>query len=189
MRRGLLTAAALAALAASIPLALAGRAALAGGGGRGSTLQTIAAAYRGATAAPAQSPADLPLRLARLSTRIPSARDRAQADVLVGAVLALPAGNGSVGFDAVRQLGGGRLLDQAAGAFRSAAQLDDTNEAAKYDLELLLKTQAQAQRSQQRRRARAPRSAPRSRQRERQKRARGSREQHAAGTSAPGSGY
>jgi hypothetical protein len=189
VRRALLSATALVALAASIPLALAGRAALAGSDG-GSTLQTIASAYRNASAAPAQSPADLPLRLAGLSSRIASARDRAQADVLVGAVLALPAGNGSVGFDRMRQLGGGRLLDQAAGAFRSAIQLDGTNEAAKYDLELLLKSQAGAQRARERRRARAAhRAADSSRRRRREKRARGSREQHAAGTSAPGSGY
>ena len=110
--------------------------------------------------------------------------------MVVGATFALPAGNGSVGFDAVRQLGGSRLLDQAAGEFRAAALLDDTNEAAKYDLELLLKSQARTERTQSRRRHRSDRrSARKTSQRRAQKRERGSREEHAAGTSAAGSGY
>jgi hypothetical protein len=184
----LLTAAGLAALAASIPLALVGRSALSPSLG-GSTLQTVAAAYGKASASPVQAPSDLPLRLAKLSDRIRSARERAQAEVVIGATFALPAGNGSVGFDTVRQLGGGRLLDQAAGEFRAAALLDDTNEAAKYDLELLLKTQAKAQASQRQRKRSDRRPGQKSRQRTHAKHARGSREEHAAGTSAPGSGY
>ena len=189
MKRALLTAAGLVALAASIPLAFAGRSALAPSVHH-STLDDVAAAYRRAAAAPAESPSDLPLRLARISAGIESRRERSQADVLVGATLALPAGNGSVGFDAVRQLGGGRLLDQAAGEFRAAALLDDTNEAAKYDLELVLKSQARAEQSRQRRREQPGRRAgSRSVQRKAVRRPRGSREQHAAGTSAPGSGY
>jgi hypothetical protein len=187
VRRSLLTIAGLAALVASIPIVLAGRSALTPSV-RGSTLDTVAAAYGKASAAPAQTPADLPLQLARLSGGIRSPRQRAQADVLVGATFALPAGNGSVGFDVVRQLGGGRLLDQAAGAFRAAALLDDGNEAAKFDLELLLKAQSASKTTQQRRSDRS-RSKARQQERSRRKRPRGSREQHAAGTSPGGSGY
>ncbi|HSC51547.1 MAG TPA: hypothetical protein VLD16_14895 [Gaiellaceae bacterium] len=189
MKRLLLTAAGLAALAASIPLVLAGRSALTPSAG-GSPLDTVASAYATAAAAPAQAPADLPLRLARLSGGIRSPRERAQADVLVGATFALPAGNGSVGFDVVRRLGGGRLLDQAAGAFRSAALLDAGNEAAKYDLELLLKAQTATPAGQRRRSGRSSNpTSQRQQQRSLRKPARGSREEHAAGTSSPGSGY
>lgn len=188
MRRALLTAAGLAALAASIPLALAGRTAL-HPSLKTSPLQPVAAAYAEASASPAQAPSDLPLRLARLSAGIRSAHERAQAEVVVGAALALPAGNGSVGFDAVRQVGGGRLLDQAAGEFRAAALLDDTNEAAKYDLELLLKSLPKPQAAQRQQRRSRQRSGQKVERRRRVKHARGSREQHAAGTSAPGSGY
>jgi hypothetical protein len=82
-----------------------------------------------------------PLRLATLARNVRPRSERAQAHLMVGAVFALPAGDGSMTFGRMRQMGGGRLLTQATEEFRAAALLDDGNEAAKYDLELVLKSQ------------------------------------------------
>ena len=220
MRRHLLTAAAgLTALAAAILLALLGRAVLATPAAVEHTGRTGAApteraaarllaadraerpfaifrAYRRAAAAPAIAlSSNTPLRLAALAKRLGTARERSQAHVIVGATFALPAGNGSIGFDAVREAGGGRLLDQALGEFLAAARLDDRNEAAKYDLELLLKAEARkraASRRQTSSRHRTGEQKHRGRRperRRRQTRARVPREQRAAGSSGAGGGY
>jgi hypothetical protein len=82
-----------------------------------------------------------PVRLAALARGIRSASERAQAHVMVGAVFALPAGNGSMSFARMRLIGGSRLLAQAVQEFRRAVSLDDRNEAAKYDLELVLSSE------------------------------------------------
>jgi hypothetical protein len=63
---------------------------------------------------------------------------------MVAAVFALPAGTGSIGFDRMRAIGLGRLLEQSAAELREAAVIDDRNEAAKFDLELLLKSPARS---------------------------------------------
>lgn len=112
-------------------------------------LARIAQAYRHAAASPAVSDtASTALRLAQLARRVSSPVERSQAHVMVGAVFALPAGNGGIGFDAVRRLGGGAALEQSAQEFRAAIVSDDRNEAAKYDLELLLKDEARSRAAQ-----------------------------------------
>lgn len=112
-------------------------------------LAQIARTYSRAAASPAVSDTtSTALRLAELARRVSSPVERSQAHVMVGAVFALPAGNGAIGFDAVRRLGGGAALSQAAQEFRAAIRSDDRNEAAKYDLELLLKDAARSRATQ-----------------------------------------
>jgi hypothetical protein len=216
----LVAAAGAVALALSIPLALLGRAVLAtevtrldagsldNGVRQNRTLAERAAAsllaadraerfaavvraYRRAAAAPAIGAASMaPVRLAQLARRVDNADERAQAHVMTGAVFALPAGNGTVSFDLVRQLGGARLLEEAAAEFRAAARIDDQNEAAKYDLELLLKKDAIARRSAGNGRPAGQR--PNARQTRQQRRNASTRrrvEEHSAGIYSTGSGY
>ena len=83
-----------------------------------------------------------PLRLAGLARQVGPRSERSQAHVMVGAAFALVAGNGSMSFERIRDLGRVRLLGQAIGEFREAALVDERNEAAKYDLELVLKERA-----------------------------------------------
>lgn len=161
---------------------------------RAERLYAIARAYRRAAASPATSATTLtPVQLADQTRRLGSPLERAQAHVLVGAVLALPAGNGSISFDAVRQLGGGRLLDQAAEEFRAAAILDDGNAAAKYDLELLLKRAAMtraSRRNDSRQRSTKQQGKQRQRsRRHRRKSTRASLKRHAGAIYSNGSGY
>src|SRR5262249_23366072 len=79
--------------------------------------------------------------VAALARGIRSASERSQAHVMVGALFSLPAGDGSITFARMRLLGGNRLLTQATEEFRRAVVLDDRNEAAKFDLELVLSSQ------------------------------------------------
>jgi hypothetical protein len=131
-----------------------------------------------------------PVRLAQLARRLGNADERSQAHVMVGAVFALPAGNGTVSFDLVRQLGGARLLEQAAAEFRAAARIDDENEAAKYDLELLLKRDAIMRRSAGSGRPEGQRpNARQARQQRRNARTRRRVEEHSAGIYSTGRGY
>jgi hypothetical protein len=110
---------------------------------RAEAFARIVAAYREATANPvlAVEPVN-PVRLSKLIAALHSDDERAQAHVMVGAIFARPAGNGSVGVDAARRAGLGLLIDQAVEEFRAAVRVDEDNENAKYDLELLLKQQA-----------------------------------------------
>jgi hypothetical protein len=173
VRRSLLSAAAgIAALCLAIPLALLGRAVLAAppradvvrpggvradrsvfdraadgllGIGGDEPFFALVREYRHAIAAPATLGASsAPLRLARLAGKVNPRGERSQAHVMVGALFSLPAGDGSMTFGRMRQFGGGRLIDQAVAEFREAAMLDDGNEAAKYDLELVLASQNSA---------------------------------------------
>ena len=118
------------------------------GAGSPGRLSQIALAYRRAAAAPALSDTSATaLRLAELARHVSSPAARSQAHVIAGAAFVLPAGTGGLGFDAVRRLGGGASLEQAAQEFRAAIAADGRNEAAKYDLELLLKSEARSQRA------------------------------------------
>ena len=98
--------------------------------------------YRRTTAASGSfADSATPVRLATLARSVRPRSERVQAHLMVGTVFSMPAGNGSMSFGRMRQMGGGRLLTQAVEEFREAALLDDRNEAAKYDLELVLKSQ------------------------------------------------
>jgi hypothetical protein len=173
MRRPLLAVAAgVALLGLSIPLALLGRAALAtpdrveaartpgavegslspfdraagwlvGAPGTDPFFQLVRE-YRRANDSASSADASAPVRLATLARRVGPRSEQAQAHLMVGALFALPAGDGSMSFGRLRQMGGGRLLEQAVQEFREAALLDDRNEAAKYDLELVLASQTSA---------------------------------------------
>jgi hypothetical protein len=174
MRRPLLAfAAGAAAIALAVPLVLLGRAVLATPDRAGSTgafdraanwllgvrnddaFFELVRAYRRADSKSTVDSAT-PVRLATLARRIGPRTERAQAHLMVGAIFALPAGNGSVSFGRMRQFGGGPLLDQAAQEFREAAMLDERNEAAKYDLELVLRSQTPAFQALSKRRLSAP---------------------------------
>jgi hypothetical protein len=158
---------------------------------RSDRFAAVVQAYRRAEATPAVGAASMaPVRLAQLARRLGNADERSQAHVMVGAVFALPAGNGTVGFDLLRQLGGARLLEQAAAEFRAAARIDDQNEAAKYDLELLLKRDAIKRRSAANSRPAGQR--PNARQARQQRRNASTRrrvEEHSAGIYSTGRGY
>jgi hypothetical protein len=165
------------------------------GDDRPEDLLAIARAYRHAAALPAFATGSLtPVRLGQMTESLDSAQERAQAHVYVGAILGLPAGSGGMSFDALRRLGAGRLLDQAAAEFRTAASLDDRDEAAKYDLELLLKSEAPSRTS---RRAKSGHSSStkkqtakrRLRKRRRSKSSRTRRRERTAGIYGTGSGY
>jgi hypothetical protein len=97
-----------------------------------------------------------PVKLATLARRIAPRTERVQAHLMIGAIFALPAGNGSMSFGRMRQFGGGPQLDQATEEFREAAMLDERNEAAKYDLELILRSQTPAFQALSKRRLSAP---------------------------------
>jgi hypothetical protein len=108
-------------------------------------LFVLAREYRHAASAPNPlTDSATPVRLATLARQVAPRTERSQAHVMVGAAFALPSGNGSISFERMRELGGARLLGQAVGEFREAAIIDDRNEAAKYNLELVLKSQAGA---------------------------------------------
>jgi hypothetical protein len=150
-------------------------------------------AYRQATAQPALAMSAVkPVRLARLIPRLPSARERAQAHLMVGAIFALPAGNGTVSFDLIRQAGNGVLLRQAAQEFRAAVLADDRSEDAKYDLELLLKPQAESRPAERRpgdgKADKRVKGKP-SRRKTRDRASHSNLEQHHAGIYSTGSGY
>lgn len=148
------------ALGLSIPLALLGRAVLAApdraaGGGvfdrvtdsmlgirRDTAFEQVVHAYRRARAMSDAAPeAGAPVHLSSLARRVTPRLERAQTHVMIGALFSLPAGDGSITFGRLRQMEGGRVLSQAAAEFRQAVSLDGSNEAAKYDLELVLASQ------------------------------------------------
>jgi hypothetical protein len=171
MRRPLIAAVAgVAALGLSIPLALLGRAVLAapdrvevarspggvqegasgfdhaadwllGVGGADPFFQLVREYRQAISHSGSFAGAGTPVRLATLARTVKPRSEQAQAHLMVGTVFALPAGNGSISFGRMRQFGGARLLAQAEEEFRAAALLDDRNEAAKYDLELVLASQ------------------------------------------------
>lgn len=114
-------------------------------------LAQIARTYRRAADSPAVvDTSATALRLAELARHVGSPAGRSRAEVIAGAAFALPAGTGGLGFDAVRRLGGASSLEQAAQEFRAAIAADAGNEAAKYDLELLLKAEARSRAAQHR---------------------------------------
>lgn len=163
---------------------------------RAQALVKIVDTYRRLTRVPiVAGDAEHPLQLARMIPSLRTERERAQAHMLVGAIFALPAGKGTVSFDLLRRVGAGRLLDEAAAEFRAATRIDDRNEKAKYDLELLLKGEAQARQKAQAARDRSAKAAKQRKEAERKRRrthrrkARPAREEHAAGIYASGSGY
>lgn len=161
---------------------------------RAQRLFAVARVYRHAAAVPAVAMASItPVQLAQMTRRLRSADERAQAHVMVGAIFALPAGNGTISFDLVRQLGGGRLLEQATEEFRIAAATDEHDEAAKYDLELLLKRAAIAQASHRQRAgkrgSKQQTESQQSRRRRRGRHARATLEEHNGGIYRNGTGY
>jgi hypothetical protein len=152
----------------------------------------VAREYQNATSDPAAPVAEgTPVRLAALARTIGPASERSQAHVMVGAIFSLPAGDGSMSFARMRLIGGNRLLAQAVAELRRAVDLDDRNEAAKYDLELVLSSQTPEFAALSKRRLSAP-NRPNTRSQHQGQDARHSRTRRRlkqGGSFSPGSGY
>ena len=222
MRRSVLTGAAgIAVLAASITLALLGRAVLATPGSidrgapgwpargqvethrrsladraassllaadRADTFTRIVGIYRDAISlsAAAGDPKDS-VEISQLLPRLRAPKERAQALVMAGTLLAYSAGSGfGVILPRKLQVPTATLLAQALEDFRTAVRTDPGNEEAKYDVELLLRQrEAQAPpRPQGNKRKKTP-----STQDKRKKKAAANGQEHHAGVYATGSGY
>jgi hypothetical protein len=152
----------------------------------------VVRAYEKATADPTAPVASgTPVRLAALARGIGPASERSQAHVMVGAVFSLPAGNGSMPFSRMRLIGGGRLLTQATEEFRRAVLLNGRNEAAKYDLELVLSSQTPEFTALSKRRLAAPNqpTKPSRHQGQGAKHPRTRRQLRQGGSAGQGSGY
>lgn len=222
MRRSVLTGAAgIAVLAASIALALLGRAVLATPGAidrgapgwpargqvetqrrsladraaasllaadRADTFTKIVGVYRDAIAlsAAAGDPKDA-VEISQLLPRLRAPKERGQALVMAGTLLAYSAGSGfGVILPRKLQVPTATLLAQALENFRAAVRADPGNEEAKYDVELLLRQrEAQAPpRPQGNKRKKTP-----STQDKRKKKTAANGQEHHAGVYATGSGY
>lgn len=128
-----------------------------------------------------------PVRISRLIPKLRSPEERAQALAMAGTLLAYSAGAGfGVILPRRNQAPTATVLDQAREDFRAAVNSDSGNEAAKYDLELLLRQQkAQApQRPSAHKRKKTPTT-----QNKRKKTARTNGQEHHAGIYQTGSGY
>ena len=156
-------------------------------------LFTLAREYRHVAATPIVTMnAAAPVQLARLARQVGPTTERSQAHLMVGAVFALPAGNGSMTFSRLQELGGGRLLAQAVGEVHEAALLDENNEAATYDLELMLKSQAASAARQKHERETTKTNRPNSRRKNQgqgQKHPPTRRKLREGGAGGTGSGY
>lgn len=155
---------------------------------RADAFDEIVAIYRDAVALPAAAGDPRgPVGISRLIPRLRSPSEQAQALVMAGTLLAYSAG---AGFGAVlparEQAPTATVLAQAREDFRAAIRSDPGNEAAKYDLEFLLRQQA-AQ-SEQKTPARKRKKAPATQDR-RKKTARANGQELHAGIYATGSGY
>jgi hypothetical protein len=116
------------------------------------TLFRAATISRGQALVPLLAPVDAEAAIARLTPRLRSDTERAQAQVMVGVLLALTAGNGDGTLSNGQGTGGNLLLSQALHDFQDAVRSDESNEEAKVDLEVVLQ---QAAKSRQRGRSRA----------------------------------
>jgi hypothetical protein len=120
---------------------------------RSSALAQILTAFRAATVphgrslAPQTQPVDAEAEIAKLVPRLHDRGERAQAEVVLGILLAAAAGNGNGTLESGQGTGGNLLLAQALHHFQEAVRFDPTNEDAKYDLELLLQEAARTPKS------------------------------------------
>jgi hypothetical protein len=81
------------------------------------------------------------LRIAGLLAGLRDQRERSQAATMLGTLIMLYSANG-------RATGGAQLVQQAVADFQDAIRSDPRNDAAKYDLELLLRLHAASERQQ-----------------------------------------
>jgi hypothetical protein len=96
--------------------------------------------YRAATALPVAAGQPVgPIRIAHLIPKLHAEEERSQALVMAATLLAMAAGDGLGVAEIGHDTGSRALLQQALGGFRAAVRSDDRNEAAKFDLELLLR--------------------------------------------------
>lgn len=149
----------------------------------------IVAIYRNAIAlqAAAGDPRG-PVRITRLIPKLHSPQERAQALTMAGTLLAYSAGAGfGVILPRSDQAATASVLGEALQDFRAAVAADPANEAAKYDLELLLRQQrAQAPPP---RHAQKRRPKPQAQQDRRRQPRPGNTAEHHAGIYESGSGY
>jgi hypothetical protein len=128
-----------------------------------------------------------PIRISRLIEKLHSPAERAQALTMAGTLLAYSAGAGfGVVLPRSDQAPTATVLTQALEDFRAAVRSDPSNEAAKYDLELLLRQHQQQ--SPSRPPARKRKKQPTA-QDNRRKKAPANGQEHHAGIYATGSGY
>jgi hypothetical protein len=115
---------------------------------RSSDYRRVVSLFRGATIAPhhqvlpSLAPVDAEAAIAKLAPKLRSRQERSQAQVMLGILLALAAGNGDGTLGAGQGTGGNLLLDQARHEFQDAVRTDPANEDAKLNLELLLQDAA-----------------------------------------------
>ncbi len=156
---------------------------------RADAFDEIVGVYRGAVAlqAAAGDPKG-PVAISKLIPQLRSHAERAQALVMAGTLLAYSAGSG---FGAVlparEQAPTATVLAQAREDFRDAVRSDPGNEAAKYDLEFLLRQQ-QAQ-SKPKPSAKKRKKTPTTQDQRKKKTAAANGQEHHAGIYATGSGY
>lgn len=155
---------------------------------RADAFREVVRIYRAAMALPAAAGDPRgPVAISRLLPKLRSRGERAQALTMAGTLLAYSAG---AGFGALlpssAQAATATVLAQAREDFRAAIRDDPGNEAAKYDLELLLRQQrAQSpQRPNDRKRKK-----PSTTQDNRRKKAPANGQEHHAGIYETGSGY
>ena len=159
--------------------------------GRAERFAEVVRIYRNATALPvvAGQPTG-PIRIAHLVPKLHTDEERAQALVMASTLLAMAAGDGLGVPEIGRDPGSKALLRQSVGGFQTAVQLDDRNEAAKFDLELLLRQAgAGPPAAPPRKKTTAsgkPKASPKKKQ---QKRQEGHSEVSHASVYATGSGY
>lgn len=155
---------------------------------RADAFDEIAGIYRDAIAFPAtEGDPRGPVRISRLIPKVRAPEERAAALTIAGTLLAYSAGAGfGVMLPTRSQAQTQTVLEQARADFRAAVRNDPQNEAAKYDLELLLRQQkAQSpQRPQDKKRKKTTTT-----QDKRRKTAPANGQEHHAGIYQTGSGY
>jgi hypothetical protein len=155
---------------------------------RADAFRKIVGIYRNAVSLPAAAGDPKgPIEISQLIPKLRSPDERAQALVMAGTLLAYSAGAGFGAVLPARDQGPTQtVLAQAREEYRTAVLSDPGNEAAKYDLELLLRQQ-QAQ-SPPRPHAQKRKKTPTSQDKRRKSRPTNGQEHH-AGIYAGGSGY
>jgi hypothetical protein len=108
---------------------------------------------------------------------------------MASTLLAMAAGDGLGVPEIGRDPGSKALLRQSVGGFQTAVQLDDRNEAAKFDLELLLRQAGAGQSAAPPRRKTTSGKPKASQRKKQQKRQEGHSEVSHASVYATGSGY
>lgn len=155
---------------------------------RADAFSAIVGIYRAAVALPAAAGDPRgPVKITRLIPRLRSPEERSEALTIAGTLLAYSAGSGfGTILPGQLQASTATVLRQAREDYKNAVRTDPQSEAAKYDLELLLRQQQMQ--SQQRPRPHKRKKTP-TVQDTRRKSAPANGQEHHAGIYATGTGY